>query len=265
MTVEQHPSDVVLLAVAAGTVDEAQRIALGDHVRGCARCRTFVGAMEHIGGVVLEKLPPTPLTDESLAKVMAQLEQLTPSSAVATSAGVSDHVVMPRPGREEHRWWFGQWIAPGQRLRTGVAGAALIALSLGITYLAAEYAFFHYADDYAASTATTGKVAIGGSTTSNIERPGDADWFKVTLASGKSYRFHLEGSDTGQGTLQYPVLRLLDSDGQELHSDAGSVDGPGPGWTSVVTYTAPSSGTYHVSCETSGKHTDTYKVSATEL
>ena len=98
-----------------------------------------------------------------------------------------------------------------------------------------------------------------------LKEPGDADWFKVTLASGKTYRFHLEGSDTGQGTLQYPVLRLLDGEGQELHSDAGSVDGPGPGWTSVVTYTAPSSGTYHVSCEASGKHTGTYKISATEL
>jgi hypothetical protein len=68
-------------AVAAGTVDEAQRIGIGDHVRGCARrCRTFVGALEHVGGVVLETLPLTPLTDGSLAKVMAQLEQLTPSS-----------------------------------------------------------------------------------------------------------------------------------------------------------------------------------------
>ena len=81
----------------------------------------------------------------------------------------------------------------------------------------------------------------------------------------KTYRFHLEGSDTGQGTLQYPVLRLRDSTGQVLHSDSGSIDGAGPGWTSVLTYTAASTGTYHVSCEASGKQTGTYKVSATEL
>lgn len=87
----------------------------------------------------------------------------------------------------------------------------------------------------------------------------------MTLTSGNTYRFYLEGSDTGQGTLQYPVLRLIDGAGQELHRDAGSVDGPGPGWTSVVSYNAPSTGTYHVSCEASGKQTGTYKVSATEL
>ena len=160
--------------------------------------------------------------------------------------------------------WDG--FAQRRRFNTTLATAALIILSLGVTYLAGEYAFFRYVDDdYPASTATTGKVAIGGSTTGNIERPGDADWFKVTLTSGKTYKFHLEGSDTGQGTLLYPVLRLLDGAGHELHSDAGSVDGPGPGWTSVLSYTAPSSGTYHVSCEASGKHIGTYKISATEL
>ena len=299
MTVEQHPSDVALLAFAAGTLDEVQRVAIDDHVRGCARCRPFVGAMEHVGGIIIEGLPPTSLADGSLAKVMARLEQPAAPSVAATAADSSDHAIMPVSRHEEHRHWFGRifpsmrrstqmanaaligdfrvssgvghrrlfghWTAPGQRLRTGVARAALIIFSLGITYLAVEYAFFRYEDDYPASTATTGKVAIGGSTTGNIERPGDADWFKVTLTSGKTYRFLLEGSDTDQGTLRYPVLRLLDNTGNELHRDAGSIDGPGPGRTSVVTHTAPLTGTYHVSCEASSQHIGTYKISAIEL
>lgn len=178
------------------------------------------------------------------------------------------NAVGSRPDTPGSRRWFRGWdrFAQRRRFNTALATAALIILSLGVTYLAGEYAFFRYVDDdYPASTATTGRVAIGGSTTGNIERPGDADWFKVTLTSGKTYRFHLEGSDTGQGTLQYPVLRLLDGAGHELSSDAGSVDGPGPGWTSVLSYTAPSTGTYHVSCEANGKHIGTYKISATEL
>ncbi|MFY9734995.1 MAG: zf-HC2 domain-containing protein [Rhodoplanes sp.] len=299
MTVEQHPSHVALLAFAAGTLDEVQRVAIDDHVRGCARCRPFVGAMEHVGGIIIEGLPPTSLADGSLAKVMARLEHPAAPSVAATAADSSDHAIIPVSRHEERRHWFGRifpsmrrstqmanaarigdfrvssgvghrrlfghWTAPGQRLRTGVARAALIIFSLGITYLAVEYAFFRYEDDYPASTGTTGKVAIGGSTTGNIERPGDADWFKVTLTSGKTYRFLLEGSDTDQGTLRYPVLRLLDNTGNELHRDAGSIDGPGPGRTSVVTHTAPSTGTYHVSCEASGQHIGTYKISAIEL
>ena len=73
MTTEHHPSDVVLLAFAAGALDEAQRNALATHVHGCAHCRAFVHAMEHIGGIVLDGLPPTSLAGGSLSEVLARL------------------------------------------------------------------------------------------------------------------------------------------------------------------------------------------------
>ncbi|MGA8157147.1 MAG: pre-peptidase C-terminal domain-containing protein [Rhodoplanes sp.] len=266
MTPDPHPSDIDLAAFAAAKLDETQRDVIVAHVRGCARCRAFVSTIEHVGGIILDSLPPTPLADGSLTEVMARIDRL------AAAADSPVFVPRSRPGAPassaliRNRWFRGRdGGSQYGHFRTALARAALIILSVGIAFLAGEYAFFRYIDDYPASAATTGKVAIGGSTTGTIERAGDADWFKVTLASGKTYRFHLEGSDTGQGTLQYPVLRLLDGEGQELHSDAGSVDGPGPGRTSVVTYTAPSSGTYHVSCEASGKDTGTYKISAREL
>jgi hypothetical protein len=222
--------------------------------------------MEHAGGLILDSLPPTPLAGKSLTEVLARIESLETAGGLPESAGLSRTGAPRISAIIWSRWFRGRdgGFQYGQ-FRAAFARAALITLSVGIAFLAGEYAFFRYVDDYPASAATTGRVEIGGSTTGTIERAGDADWFKVTLASGKTYRFHLEGSDTGQGTLQYPVLRLLDGEGQELHSDAGSVDGPGPGVTSVVDHTAPSSGTYHVSCEASGKHTGTYKISAREL
>ena len=61
MTTEHHPSDVELPAFAAGTLDEAQSHAIATHVRGCASCRAFVRAIEHVGGIVLDNLPPTSL------------------------------------------------------------------------------------------------------------------------------------------------------------------------------------------------------------
>ena len=69
-----HPSNVELAMVAAGALDTAKADVIATHVRGCASCRTFVGAMEHVGGVVLNSLPPTPLADRSLAGVMARLD-----------------------------------------------------------------------------------------------------------------------------------------------------------------------------------------------
>ena len=73
MTTEHHLSDVELAAFAAGTLDEAQSYAIATHVRGCTSCRAFVRAMEHVGGVVLEGLPPAALAGSSLAAVMARL------------------------------------------------------------------------------------------------------------------------------------------------------------------------------------------------
>src|SRR5215211_6238814 len=81
------------------------------------------------------------------------------------------------------------------------------------------------ADDYAGSTATTGVVSVGGSVTGNIESTQDQDWFRITLAAGRTYQFNLEGSDTGQGTWTDPFLRLLNSSGSQIAYD---FDG-GPG------------------------------------
>ena len=73
MTTEPHSSDVVLFALAAGTLDETERVETATHVRECASCCAFVRAMEHVGGIVLDALPPTALADGSLTDVMATL------------------------------------------------------------------------------------------------------------------------------------------------------------------------------------------------
>jgi putative transcriptional regulator len=69
-----HPSNVELAMVAAGALDTAKADVIATHVCGCASCRTFVRAMEHVGGFLLNSLPPTPLADGSIAGVMARLD-----------------------------------------------------------------------------------------------------------------------------------------------------------------------------------------------
>jgi hypothetical protein len=54
-------------------------------------------------------------------------------------------------------------------------------------------------DDYAGSIGTTAVLGIDGSITGDIETTDDADWFRVSLVAGTTYRFDLEGSATGQG------------------------------------------------------------------
>ena len=42
-------------------------------------------------------------------------------------------------------------------------------------------------DDYPASSATTGVVSVGGSTTGNIESTSDQDWFRVSIPAQAVY------------------------------------------------------------------------------
>src|SRR3954471_7410463 len=98
------------------------------------------------------------------------------------------------------------------------------------------------ADDYAASTATTGVVNVGGSITGNIESTQDEDWFRVTLTAGRSYQFDLEASATGQGTLPDPFLQLMNSTGSHIAYDFDS----GTGNNARITFAPSASGAYYL-------------------
>lgn len=53
-------------------------------------------------------------------------------------------------------------------------------------------------DDYCNNTCTTGRLAVGGSTTGIINAPGDHDWFKVTLKAGRLYDVSLDVISSGR-------------------------------------------------------------------
>ena len=130
-------------------------------------------------------------------------------------------------------------------------------------------------DDYPATTATTGVVAVDGSVRGEIEKPGDRDWFAVTLEAGKTYQIDLKGSryvdfdlrDISDGTLRDPYLHgIYDSDG-DLLAHTGNDDG-GTGRDSLVTFTAPESDTYYIAARGgfSGEHhIGTYTLLVTDV
>ena len=77
-------------------------------------------------------------------------------------------------------------------------------------------------DDYAATTATTGRLTVGGTASGLIESYYDEDWFKITLTAGQAYTLGVEGALSGGGTLgsswYTPGLSLLSPDGVRLYS-----------------------------------------------
>ena len=100
-------------------------------------------------------------------------------------------------------------------------------------------------DDYTQDTLTTGVVSVGAGATGELETRGDIDWFEVTLQAGRTYRFDLEGSPTGAGTLADPnLLGIYDNLG-DLIADTDNDDG-GTRLNSRLYFTASRYGTYHV-------------------
>lgn len=96
------------------------------------------------------------------------------------------------------------------------------------------------ADDFTNTIGTTGMIAINGMATGVIETVNDTDWFKTTLVAGRTYRFDLDGSATGQGTLVDPYMSVRDATGvRRVESDNG-----GAGLNSSFVYTAAVSGTH---------------------
>ena len=112
-------------------------------------------------------------------------------------------------------------------------------------------------DDFSASVATTGTVAVGGSATGEIESQGDHDWFAVTLEAGKTYRIDVKGRNTGDGTLWNPIL-----DG--VYDATGGFIG-GAGRNSLKYFTPETAGTYYVAARGFGAATGTYTVAVEDV
>ena len=116
-------------------------------------------------------------------------------------------------------------------------------------------------DDYAATTATTGRVTVGGTaTTGNIESAGDRDWFAVDVTAGSTYTFSLSASGAGVGTLLDAGLALYSATGTLITSD----DNSGVSLDSLIIYTATTTGRLYLSASSSTfftSGTGTYRLS----
>ncbi|MGY6411051.1 MAG: ChrR family anti-sigma-E factor [Alkalilacustris sp.] len=73
MTIRHHLTDELLLAYAAGTLPEAFDLVVATHVSLCDECRARLGALEAVGGAVLEEGPRCAVADGSLAATLSRV------------------------------------------------------------------------------------------------------------------------------------------------------------------------------------------------
>lgn len=81
-----HPEPEALLAYAAGSLDEANAVLVATHLALCPQCRTDIGRLEAIGGVLTGSIAPAPLAPDALAAALARLDE--PEAAPAAASGV---------------------------------------------------------------------------------------------------------------------------------------------------------------------------------
>jgi len=122
MTATFHPSDELLVAYGAGSLDEAAAVLIATHLALCPRCRVEIGRIEALGGVVIEDLPPTDLADDALDSILARLDTRPPPARprypVAEPSGLPAPLRDYLPG--------GVDALPWKRLAAGIEQAILL-------------------------------------------------------------------------------------------------------------------------------------------
>ena len=121
------------------------------------------------------------------------------------------------------------------------------------------------ADDYPAAVDTGAAVEVGGTATGAVDYSGDVDWFAGPPAAGRYYPIDLEGTSTGQGSLEDPVLLgVYDIDGNPVEGTGADDDG-GEGYNSRLAFAAPATGTWYIAAGAHGTHIGSYRLSVNEV
>jgi putative transcriptional regulator len=131
--IRHHPSAATLMGHAAGTLWEAAKPVVAVHLAHCSECRGRFAQAEAVGGLLLEGLPPAPLTPGALERALKRLnadpqpveagvEDVVPMAGTPAGGGVEDSLAatLRSLGLPTHRL---RWVAPGIRhallLRSG--------------------------------------------------------------------------------------------------------------------------------------------------
>ncbi|HXI07886.1 MAG: ChrR family anti-sigma-E factor [Bradyrhizobium sp.] len=107
MSITHHASDDTLAAFASGNLDEARSVVVAAHVALCARCRATMGALEQVGGALIDRAAPASMRAESLDAALARIGTVTPAASAPRTTPDYPQVLAPY---SVGPW---RWIGPG--------------------------------------------------------------------------------------------------------------------------------------------------------
>ncbi len=117
MIIQHHPTDELLLAYSAGTLDQGQHIAIATHLLQCKACHGWAQSIENLGGSLLSSLPPTEMASDAFRQLEARLDEPTaaPPEARRGNAFCDMPEVPPFVRRIPVGKW--RWLAPQVHLQ----------------------------------------------------------------------------------------------------------------------------------------------------
>lgn len=116
MTIQHHPDDELLLALAAGRLDAGQALLVATHLEGCGACRIRLHTLQAVGGELLEAVEPQLLAPQALAQTLARIDAPVvpprPAAQPSPRPGLPAGLRWPASlrGCRISRW---RWMGPG--------------------------------------------------------------------------------------------------------------------------------------------------------
>lgn len=103
LQINHHLTDALLERYSAGTLPEAFSLVVATHVSLCDECRARLGALDALGGAVLERTSAARLSDGALAATLARIARSGASGddakdPIAAAPSMAD-AVLPAPLR----------------------------------------------------------------------------------------------------------------------------------------------------------------------
>jgi len=98
MSASHHLPEELLLAYAAGSLDEASSVLVATHLALCPTCRKAVAQAEAVAGELIEDLAPVSMDTAALDAALAKLD--VPDTAVAKVAAKAVDELLPQPLRD---------------------------------------------------------------------------------------------------------------------------------------------------------------------
>jgi putative transcriptional regulator len=97
--IAHHPGEDIIAAYAAGSLDEAQALAIATHLTLCPHCRGQLTIYETLGAALIETLPEVAMATDALAATMARVREAHSDNPITGVPTPVPTALLPAPLR----------------------------------------------------------------------------------------------------------------------------------------------------------------------